>query len=87
MSVSAPLGPQQERWLQRIKAAGGWVELDHDRHHQFSAWIPVIGGPPIRLPMRMFESLLERDLFDLIDSEATYKTWKLIDDEEREPAG
>lgn len=63
------------------------MELDHDRRGTFSAWIPIIGGPSVRLPMRMFESLLERDLFDLLNDGGTYKTWKLIDAEEREPSG
>ena len=87
MSVSAPLGPQQERWLQRVRAAGGWVEMEHYRRGGFSAWIPVEGGTPIRLPMRMFESLLDRQLFDLTVDEGTWKVWKLLDDEEREPTG
>ena len=71
----------------RIRSAGGVVDLEHHRHGGFSAWIPVEGGTPIRLPMRMFESLLARDLFSLSEDEGMWKSWKLIDDSERESAG
>ncbi len=87
VSVKAPLGPQQERWLSRIRFAGGSVELELYRRGGFSAWILVEGGSPIRLPMRMFESLLDRDLFFLIKDEGTFKVWKLDGDEERESSG
>ncbi len=83
----APLGPHQKGWLMRIRSAGGVVDLEHHRHGGFSAWIPVEGGTPIRLPMRMFESLLARDLFSLSEDEGMWKSWKLIDDSERESAG
>jgi len=86
-TVKAPLGPNQYRWLKRIRSAGGAVELEHSRHGGFTAWVPVQGGASIRLPMRMFESLLERDLFSLTKDEGMWKSWKLLDDQEWERAG
>ena len=80
----APLGPYQEDWVKRIRSAGGVVEMEHSRNAGFSAWIPVEGGASIRLPMRMFESLLERDLFMLFKDEGTFKIWWLLDGPKRE---
>jgi len=37
--------------------------------------------------MRMFESLLERDLFVITKDEGIWKSWKLIDDQEWERTG
>ncbi len=85
--TKAPLGPHQKGWLMRIRSAGGVVELERFRHGGFTVWVPVEGGAAIRLPMRMFESRMQRDLFVLIEDEGMWKSWKLIDDPERESAG
>ena len=86
--VRAPLGPHQKSWLVRIKAAGGIVEMDIYRNGEPTIWIPVSGGISIRLPVRMFESLMQRDLFDLLEDHGTSKQWKLVDEEnwESEPS-
>ncbi len=81
MPVNAPLGPHQKAWLVRTKAAGGIVEMEVHRHGHPTIWIPVSGGRSIRLPVRMFESLMQRDLFDLLEDQGSFKQWKLVDEE------
>jgi hypothetical protein len=78
LPVNAPLGPNQERWLSRIRAAGGEVEMDIYRNGLPVLWILVPGGESIRLPTRMFESLAQRDLFKLTEDRGTFKRWSLI---------
>ena len=79
--VKAPLGPHQKNWLVRIQAAGRTVEMEIYRNGHPTIWIPVSGGRPIRLPVRMFESLFQRDLFELQEDTANFKRWKLVSEE------
>ncbi len=81
MPVNAPLGPHQKAWLVRIKASGGIVEMEIHRHGHPTIWIPVSGGRSIRLPVRMFESFIQRDLFDLEEDLEKFKRWSLVDEE------
>lgn len=58
------LGREQAKWLSRIQAAGGEVEVT-------VVQTPVVyfGEDNIRIPVRMFESLMERGLFKRVDGE------------------
>lgn len=60
------LGPNQKEWLERIRVAGGRVYLlvDHTVPPQISSWILMEDSDDIRIPIRMLESLLERDMFE-----------------------
>ncbi len=82
--VKSPLGPHQRNWLVRIQAAGGIVEMEIHRNGHPTIWIPVSGGRSIRLPVRMFESLMQRDLFDLLEDDGFFKQWKLVGEEKWE---
>ena len=87
-AVRSPLGPHQKDWLVRIKAAGGRVEMEIHRNGHPTIWIPVSGGRSIRLPVRMFESLMQRDLFEEIEDfdyyENNLRRWKLVSEEKWE---
>lgn len=62
------------------------MEIDILRNGLPTIWIPVSGGSSIRLPVRMFESLAQRDLFDLVEDRGTFKRWKLKE-MESDPTG
>lgn len=80
MTVKSPLGLHQLRWLKRIRSAGGIVELEPGRNANHSAWIPIEGGNPIQIPMRMFESLVERDLLSRSSAQLanSVTVWRLL---------
>lgn len=59
------LGQDQRDWLSRIQSAGGRVRVI--TRVELSAWLEVEGGKPIRVPIRTFEGLSERDLFTEVD--------------------
>ncbi len=61
------------------------MESDIHRNGLPTIWIPVSGGNPIRLPVRMFESLAQRDLFDLTEDRGLFKRWKLKETLESDP--
>lgn len=82
MTVKAPLGPHQLRWLKRIRSAGGEVELEISRNGPPIAWVPVEGGKSIRLPLRMYESLVERKLLTYAwQYGAEADVWQLVDNQ------
>ena len=62
--------------------------MEIHRHGHPEIWIPVSGGPSIRLPVRMFESLMQRDLFGEIENfdyyENNLRRWKLVSEEKWE---
>ncbi len=62
------LGPRQKEWLERIRVAGGqvYIKVDHEIPPEVTCWIYMEDGDDIRVPLRMLESLLERDLFEQI---------------------
>ena len=78
MGARGPLGPQQTRWIARIQSAGGMVEYEDGRNATGSAWIPIEGGRSIQIPMRMFESLVERDIL-VVDEQPGlgWSAWRL----------
>lgn len=53
-------GKQQEKWLQRAKAAGGKIVVHHSEVGSPEILLLVEGGKDIRIPVRMFESFLSR---------------------------
>ncbi len=57
------------------------MEIDVHRNGLPTIWIPVSGGDSIRLPVRMFESLMQRDLFDLMEDMGKFKRWNLVSEE------
>lgn len=62
------IGPRQKEWLERIRVAGGRIYLmvNHDQPPTVTCWILMEEGDDIRIPLRMLESLLERDLFEQV---------------------
>ena len=56
------MGRDQRRWLSRIQSAGGRIEVRI--RTEPDAYLQVPHGKPIRVPIRMLESLMERDLFE-----------------------
>lgn len=74
--MSTPgFGREQRKWLGRIRAAGGEVKVMVEA--QPVIMIDMEDGPPIRVPVRMFESLVSRGLFERLehskDFEARYR--------------
>lgn len=63
--MAQKIGKNQATWLERIKEAGGSIEVVV--HWTPVAMIKVDDGPDIRIPIREFEALFDRDLFEEIE--------------------
>lgn len=72
-----PLGADQQKWLDRIREAGGEIKVS-------VTWTPVAhlmvdGGSPIRVPIRLFESLFDRGMFEELETPGHESMYRLVE--------
>ena len=71
------LGIEQRKWLKRIQSAGGSVEIEVVETP--IVWLKVEGNRAIRIPLRMFESFMERGMFKRIDDGDHWAGYQLVE--------
>lgn len=80
VSVRQGMGREQRKWLSRIRSAGGEVTVTIVPTPIVK--VPVLGGRAVRMPIRMLESLLERDLFEKVNEHQGFTRYRLVEDAE-----